>query len=132
MLNTLIVEDNASFRELLRRILVKQFPSMKVEEAVNGEEALEKVAGLQPDLVFMDIKLSDQSGLELAKQIRSERPKIIIVILTNYDLPEYQEAACQCGADFFFSKDVSADDLVESVRHVLFQKGVNGNEPHGE
>jgi DNA-binding NarL/FixJ family response regulator len=53
----------------------------------------------------MDLRLPGENGLELTKKIKAQYPGIIIVILTNYDLPEYREAAYQCGADHFVSKD---------------------------
>ena len=60
---TLIVEDNALFRQSLRDILYTKFPSMTIEEAVDGKEALQKIEELPPDLIFMDIRLPDKNLL---------------------------------------------------------------------
>jgi DNA-binding NarL/FixJ family response regulator len=87
----LIVEDNAFFLHIL--------------EAANGDEAMQKIKTLPPNAIFMDLRLPGENGLELTKKIKAQHPNIIVVILTNYDLPEYREAAYQCGADHFLPKD---------------------------
>jgi DNA-binding NarL/FixJ family response regulator len=119
MSQILIVEDNAPFRQSLREMLCEQFPTMSVEEAQDGEDALGKLETLSPRLVFMDIKLPGQSGLEVTKTIKARYPKVRVIILTSYDLPEYREAASQYGADYFLSKGSSSREeiltLVDSI-----------------
>lgn len=101
---TLIVEDNGTFRKTFKDALEKRFPGLTVEEAEDGGQALEKVESFRPDLVFMDIRLPGASGLELTEKIKERHPEILVFILTEYDLPEYHEAACFGGADEFISK----------------------------
>jgi DNA-binding NarL/FixJ family response regulator len=101
----LIVDDNAFFLQFLKETLHSRFPSIDILEAANGEEALQKIKTLPPDAIFMDLRLPGENGLELTKKIKAQYPDIIVVILSNYDLPEYREAAYQCGADHFLSKD---------------------------
>jgi DNA-binding NarL/FixJ family response regulator len=119
MFQILIVDDNAPFRQSLREILCEQFPTMGVLEAEDGEDALGKTESLPPHLVFMDIKLPGQNGLEVTRTIKARHPGIRVVILTSYDLPEYREAANQYGADYFLSKGSSSREeilaLVESI-----------------
>lgn len=119
MLRTLIVEDNTNFRESLKEILHTQFPLMAIEEAGDGKEALQKVRAFRPDLIFMDIRLPGETGLELTKKIRAHDSTIIVIILTSYDLPEYRQAAHQYGANYFLSKHTSTGSevlgLVESI-----------------
>jgi len=105
MVRILIVEDNASFRQSLKEILHLQFPSIVIEEAAEGNEALRKVDTFFPDLIFMDINLPGKNGLLLTQKIKKDHPEIIICILTSYDLPQYREAALQCGASCFITKD---------------------------
>jgi DNA-binding NarL/FixJ family response regulator len=92
---------------------------MGVEEAENGEDALDKIETLSPHLVFMDIKLPGQSGLEVTRKIKAQYHGIRVIILTSYDLPEYREAAKQYGADHFLSKSSSSREeilaLVDSI-----------------
>ena len=105
MLTPMIVEDNIPFREMFKGGLLSQFPPMEVVEAGNGEEAFNKLASYPIDLVFMDIKLPGQNGLELTRKIKAERPNIPVIIVTGYNLPEYREAAIRCGASCFIAKD---------------------------
>ena len=105
MKRILIVEDNAFFLQFLKETLHARLPSIDILEAANGEEALQKIRTLPPDAIFMDLRLPGANGLELTRKIKAQYPDIIIVILTNYDLPEYREAAHQSRADHFLSKD---------------------------
>ncbi len=105
MKRILIVEDNAFFLQFLKETLHARFASTDILEAANGEEALQKIKTLPPEAIFMDLRLPGANGLELTRKIKAQYPNIIIVILTNYDLPEYREAAYQSGADHFLSKD---------------------------
>lgn len=59
---TLLVEDNAAFRQSLKEILNTQFPSMIIEEAADADEAMQKVVTLLPHLIFMDIKLPGKAA----------------------------------------------------------------------
>ncbi len=127
MFKTLIVEDNATFRQTLKETLGSRFPLMAIHEATDREEALQKADGLVPDLIFMDIKLPGGNGLELTKTIKANYPKTIIIILTNYDFPEYQEAAYQSGANCFMSKgSISGHKIVKLVESLLFDSKETG------
>jgi len=115
----LIVDDNRFFRELFTGTLREQFASIEFYQAGDGEEALRRVETSHPNLIFMDIRLPGENGLELTRKIKVTHPDIIIIILTSYDLPEYREAANQHQADYFFSKGSSPTKnifrLVESI-----------------
>jgi DNA-binding NarL/FixJ family response regulator len=119
VLKTLIVEDSSFYRQLLKEALHSRFPSMDIFEATDGKEAFRKIENCLPDLVFMDIKLPGESGLEITKKIKTQYPNIIIIILTAYDIPEYREAAVQAKANYFLSKGSSSKEsimrLVESI-----------------
>jgi len=130
MFKTLLVEDNVIFRESLRDSLQLKFPSIEIAEAGNGAEALEKISSLSSNLIFMDIRLPGQSGLELTEKIKKLHPDIMIIILTNYDIPEYREAAVRFKADYFFSKDsMTIEEVVTLVKPMLSKKGFNGDGP---
>jgi CheY-like chemotaxis protein len=93
MARALIVEDGTLFRQLVYETLRSRFPSIEIHDAEGEVEALEKIKTFLPDLVFIDILLREGNGLELTKKIKTDYPNITVVILTNYDLPEYREAA---------------------------------------
>ncbi|MBT3312232.1 MAG: response regulator transcription factor [Desulfobacterales bacterium] len=121
MYRTLIVDDIAVFRETFKKALSERFPSMIIDEAVNAKEAHEKVKLLRPELIFMDIRMPDESGIELTAEIKSNYPEIKIIILTDYDLPEYREAAEQAGADDFIPKGAIKISEIEKLlqRHMV-------------
>ncbi len=130
MFKTMLVEDNLIFRQSLRDSFRLKFPSMEITEAGNGVEALEKIGSQLPNLIFMDIRLPGQNGLELTEQIKKLHPDISIIILTDYDIPEYREAAARFKADYFFSKDsMTIEELITLVKPMLSKKGFNGDGP---
>ena len=90
---------------MIKSKLSSQFSSVELIEACSGEEALKRLDSHPVDLVFMDIRLPGQSGLEATKRIKADYPDITITILTSYKLPEYKEAAIRCGASCFINKD---------------------------
>lgn len=116
----LMIEDNDAYRKSLKTILQNSFPDIAIDEAVDGDGALQKVDAFPPDLIFMDINLPGENGLELTKKIKATHPNITIFIITSYDTREYQEAALQYGADRFFPKgSLNPQELEESVRSHL-------------
>jgi len=118
-LKVLVVEDNTLFRQLFKEILHDRFPSVEIHEAVNGKEALREIETLRPNLIFMDIRLPGENGLELTQKVKAQYPDIVVIILTGYDLPEYRQASSQY-ADYFFSKDSStADNIFAVVQSIL-------------
>ena len=114
----LIVDDSTAFRQLLKLTLHDRFSSMEIYEAADGEEALQKIESLHPNLIFMDFGLPGENGLELTRQVKGQYPNIIVIILTGYDLAEYRESSSR-NADYVFSKDLSTIDniptLIESI-----------------
>jgi len=115
----LVVEDSTIFRTLLKETLQSRFPSMEIFEAADGEGAMQQIAAHLPDLIFMDVKLPGENGLDLTARIKAEYPRVIVVVLTSYDTPEYREAAVKAKADHFLAKGSSSREgiltLVESV-----------------
>lgn len=120
MYKTLIVEDNDMFRHSLNEILHTRFPSMSIAEAADGKDALDKVAGLHPDLVFMDIKLPDENGLSLTRTIKADHRDTVVIIITAYDIPEYRQAALQSGASYFMAKGtLSGEEILSVVKQLV-------------
>ena len=74
---------------------------------------------MRPEIVFMDIHLPGDSGIELTHKIKTSYPDTKVIILTGYDIPEYREAATRCGASGFLTKESfnlrQVETLVKSV-----------------
>jgi len=113
--NVLIVEDNLTFRHALAEILQSQFPEMVIAQAGSGGEAIEKIPGFNPDLVFMDVRLPGENGLEITRRIKLQRPEIVVMILTSYDLPEYRDVAMRYGANHFIVKGSSTFEEISTL-----------------
>jgi DNA-binding NarL/FixJ family response regulator len=130
MLRTLTVEDSIPFRKVFKSELLSQFPSMEVIEAGSGEEAFERLGSHPVDLVFMDIGLPGQSGLEVTERIKADHPDTTITILTGYDLPEYREAAIRCGASCFIGKDSFKWEEIFTLIGCFQKAKLNGRKPN--
>ena len=122
-MKVLLVEDNRIYRETFKDNLRQHFPVVSVSEAGNADEALQKIKGTPPDLIFIDIRLPGMNGLQLTQRIKKDFPKIPVVILTGYDLPEYREAAIQYGADGFFVKESLKWEEIEALVKSIEQRG---------
>ncbi len=119
MVRILIVEDNRFFRESFKEVLQERLPSITVEEAGSGEEALQRIKEAPPDLIFLDMRLTGMSGLELAKKIKDDFPRVRIAMLTGYDFPEYRRLASQYGVDRYFVKDsLDWKEVEEFVQYI--------------
>jgi YesN/AraC family two-component response regulator len=122
MLRVLLVEDNGAYRKAFKENLSEHFPTLLIDEAENGDEALQKINEAPPHLIFMDIRLPGVNGLQLTRRIKRDFPNIRIAMLTGYDVPEYRQAALQYGADGFFSKEFlkwdEIETLVESIEQI--------------
>jgi DNA-binding NarL/FixJ family response regulator len=120
MFKTLIVEDNDTFRQTLRNLLSGRFPGMHFDEARDGKEIFYKIKDFRPDLIFMDIELPGENGLEITHQIRASGYEVVIIILTSHDMPAYREASKQCGANHFVLKgSSSAEEILSLVNAIV-------------
>ena len=118
----LLVEDDHGFRRSLAGLLASRFPAIAITEAANGAEAIEKVESFRPHLILMDIKLPDQNGLEVTRRVKALHPKILVIMLTSYDFPEYREAARKSGAYGFLSKGSSTAEEIQDLVGDLWAK----------
>jgi DNA-binding NarL/FixJ family response regulator len=131
MYKTLIVEDNTTFRQMLKEILYSKFPTMNIAEEPDGNQLLSTLDAFHPQIVFMDIRLPGESGLELAKKIKKNYPDVVVVMLTSYDLPEYRQAALQSKADHFVTKDSPTQDFLALVESILIAQKHGPNDHKG-
>ena len=126
MFKILIIDPNRPFRRSLKKVLANRFPFVDIQQASDGSEGLAMVQGFSPNLVFIEIHLPSESGLDLARQIKSNHPEIIIVIFTSYDLPEYRAAAEESGIEYLVPKDDwTGEDMMALVHSILTDLNVN-------
>ena len=119
-IRVLLVDDQPLLRTGFRMILEAESDLVVVGEAGDGQQALEQVRALQPDVVLMDIRMPRMDGVEATRRIAGpgrDGPAKVLV-LTTFDLDEYVVEALRAGASGFLLKDVPAEELVQAIRVV--------------
>lgn len=116
MSGLLIVDDNEMFRTVLRSSLMYHLDAIDIREAGSAEKALAKISEAPPFLVFVDIQLPGENGLQLTRKIKHLYPETKVVVCTTYDSNEYRQAAYRVGADYFVSK--SSMEIKEFVKMI--------------
>jgi DNA-binding NarL/FixJ family response regulator len=106
---TLIVEDYAPFRNLLRLTLQKDAQCIVIGEAVDGLQAVQQAEELQPDLILLDLSLPKLNGMEAFRRIRKLSPRSKVVILSQDSSPEIAQGALHLGAVGYLLKSDAID-----------------------
>ena len=117
-IGVLVVDDHPLFRQGLKDALRLEEDLQVVGEGANGDEALRLVRELQPDVALLDINLPDVNGLQVARQIKTERLRTAVVMLTAYDDAEQLLHALRAGASAYCPKDIAPGKLVDIIRQV--------------
>ncbi|WP_371547692.1 response regulator transcription factor [Streptomyces sp. NBC_00554] len=117
-IRVLIADDQQMVRQGFTVLLNTQPDIEVVGQAVDGMDAIVQVAELTPDVVLMDIRMPELSGIDATRRITEATPQIKVLVLTTFDLDEYVYDALRAGASGFLLKDASADQLAEAVRVV--------------
>lgn len=117
-LRLLVVDDHEVVRQGLAALLNRRDAFQVVAEAGTVEEALAAVERFAPDLVIMDVRLPDGSGIEACRDIRAEHPDTRVVMLTSYPDEEAVLSAIVAGASGYLLKQVRARDLVSALEAV--------------
>jgi DNA-binding NarL/FixJ family response regulator len=118
-ITVLIVDDHRIFRQGVQVNLEMYSDITVVGHGATGEEALELVRSLRPDIVMMDINLPMMNGIQVTRQITSESLPTKVVILTAYDDTQQMIYAMRAGASAYAVKEIEPDKLVEVLRFVL-------------
>ncbi|MGW7380758.1 response regulator [Streptomyces sp. NPDC054794] len=117
-IRVLIADDQQMVRQGFTVLLDTQPDIDVVGQAVDGLDAIAKVAELAPDVVLMDIRMPEMGGIEATRRLITDESTVKVLVLTTFDLDEYVYEALRAGASGFLLKDASADQLAEAVRVV--------------
>ena len=117
-IRVLIVDDFAETRENIRKLLQFESDIAVVGAARSGEEAIQIAQDTKPDVVLMDINMSDMDGITATEAILQEVPFTQIVILSVQSEPDYMRRAMLAGARDFMVKPPSSDELISTIRNV--------------
>ncbi|HIP16363.1 MAG TPA: response regulator [Methanothermococcus okinawensis] len=119
IVRTLVVDDSAFMRNILKKILSSTNKYVVVGEASNGKEAIEKARELKPDLITMDIVMPELDGIEATRRIKKEFPDIKIVMCTSVDQEKKMIEAIEAGADGYIVKPFQAPKILEQLNKLF-------------
>jgi two-component system, NarL family, response regulator len=114
----MIVDDHPVVREGLSRIIVSESGMEVIAEAGTGAEALAQYRKLRPDIVLLDMRMPEMTGIETIEAIRKEFSNARIIVLSTYDLEEDIYQSLQAGARGYILKDSPRSELLASIRRV--------------
>jgi two-component system response regulator DevR len=114
----LLVDDHEVVRQGIRALLESAGGMVVSGEAGGVRESVEVAASVRPDVVVMDVRLVDGSGIEACREIRAARPDVKVVMLTSFADDEALFASIMAGASGYVLKQVRGDELVRSIRTV--------------
>ena len=117
-IRVVIVEDHTLLREGTRHILEQSQDIEVVGEAGRGDEAVELIERLAPDVVLLDMRLPGMNGIEVARAVTRKHKEIRVLLLSAYDDEEYVAEALNAGASGYMLKTTPGAKLVEAVRAV--------------
>lgn len=115
-IRVLLVDDQLLFREGLGTLLSVHDDIQIIGEAENGQQAVQQVELLRPDVVLMDVRMPVLDGVAAAKQIHEKFPQTRVIMLTTFDDDEYVFEGLRAGAAGYLLKDVPSQKLVEAIR----------------
>jgi NarL family two-component system response regulator LiaR len=118
MIRVLIADDHAVVREGLRAFLALQEDVEVVGEAADGDEAVQAVSRLEPDVALVDLVMPRVDGIEAIARIRAQRPQTRVIVLTSFVDEDKMLPAVRAGAVGYLLKDVQPQDLVSAIRTV--------------
>ena len=119
VINILVADDHPIVRHGIREIFAAVDDMRVAEEAANGRELLDRARTVEHDLVLLDLSMPEMSGLDVIKQLKRERPKVPIMILTMYSENQFAIRALKAGAAGYLTKDTAPGELVTAVRKVV-------------
>lgn len=111
-----LADDQSLIRQGLRYILNAQSDMEVIGEADDGKKAIEITLTAAPDVVLMDIQMSNGTGIEATRKILQKMPQIKVILLTTFDVQEYVFEGIRAGAVGYLLKDAETNELLEGIR----------------
>lgn len=118
MIKLLVADDHPIVRDGLKQILAETDDLGVLGEAANGQEVLQRVRAEDWDVLLLDLSMPGKSGIELIKQLKKERPKLRILVLTVHEEHQYAVRAFKAGAMGYLTKSSPSAQLIAAIRKV--------------
>ena len=115
-IKVVVADDHAIVREGVRMILAREQDIEVVGEAGDGQQALDLVASLRPQVVIMDISMPGMGGIEATQLVKAKHPEVQVLVLTMHEDETYVFQLLRAGAAGYVLKRAAAQDLVQAVR----------------
>ena len=116
MSSILLVDDHAVVRNGLKQMLIEHLDLVVLGEANDAIEAMQQIRNQDWGLVILDIRLPGRSGVDVLKQIKSEKPHLPVLILSSYPESQYAVRLIQAGAAGYISKDAEEIEIIKAVK----------------
>ncbi len=114
-MKTFVVDDS----EIIQQRLIAMLSEIKHVEVVGAaqsvREAKEAIAQTQPDIVILDIRLLDGSGIDLLQYLKNNPPSPMVIMITNFPFKHYKDKSMEAGADYFLDKSTEFNKIIEIV-----------------
>ncbi len=118
MIKILVADDHTIVREGLKQILADDASMVVAGEAVDGQEVLEQVRKEEWDLILLDISMPGRGGIDTLKELKAEKPKLPVLILSMYPEEQYAIRAIKAGASGYLTKGSAPEELIEAILKV--------------
>lgn len=118
MIRVLLADDHAMVRTGLKEILADTGDITVTGEAANGHEVVAAIRAQDYDVVVLDMSMPGRGGIELIKQVKSEKPRLRVLVLSMHSEQQYAVRALKAGASGYLTKDSAADQLVAAIRRI--------------
>ncbi len=118
MIRIVVADDHTIVREGLKQLLSAAGDLAVVGEAQDGHEVMKCVRELEFDLLLLDMSMPGKSGMELIKQVRSEKPRLRILVLSMHEEQQYAVRAIKAGAAGYLTKESASSQLVSAIRKI--------------
>lgn len=121
-MNFLVADDHAIVRKGLVQLIREEFPSAEIVEVSDSFQVLEMVRKSHFDLIMLDISMPGKNGIEILKQIKAEKIKSPVLMLSMHSEDQYALRTLKAGASGFLNKDTATEELIIAINKILSGK----------
>ncbi|MCD8836367.1 response regulator transcription factor [Mammaliicoccus sciuri] len=119
MISIVIAEDQEMLRKAMVQLMEMNDELNILGDFSNGEDALESIQSLEPDVTILDVEMPKMTGLEVLKKVKDSNLNTKVIIVTTFKRPGYFESAVANDVDAYVLKERSIDELVETIKNVM-------------